>query len=118
MLTKEDLSAIREVIQAEGNAIRQDMATKSDLLAEREHTRKTIHEELDLNNAILATFFKVDLADLATAMKAGFQEVVKAIKETKHTQKTQQDETAQLKKQVEELRERLERLEKQAGLSR
>ena len=61
MLTKDDLHAIGALIKEETDAIRRDMATKSDLVAEREQTRKIVREEVreavDLNNSVLNTIF-------------------------------------------------------------
>jgi len=69
MLNKDDLKAIAELIRAEGDLIRKDMATKKDLSA---------------NIGILGQILKIELAatkkEITDAMKLGFREVAKAIK--------------------------------------
>lgn len=50
MLTKDDLKSIAGLIE-------------SGFVAEREHTRKIVREEVALNNAVLGTIFKVEQAE-------------------------------------------------------
>lgn len=87
MLTKDDLKAIAELIKAEGDLIRKDMATKKDLAA---------------NIGILGQILKIELAvtkkEIADAMKLGFQETAKAVRELKESHG-----------------ERLDKLEKRVG---
>ncbi len=98
MLTKEDLQAIGELILSSEERIRKDMVKKSDLEA---------------NNRVLGTIFKVELAEtnkridaVAAAMKEGFQETTKQI--TRMEQK--RDKTAA------DQEERIERLEEHTGI--
>jgi hypothetical protein len=80
-MTKEDLLQIGELLEPINKRL-ENMATKSDLVAERKHTQKL----LEANNRILATILKVELAEtnkridgIVGVVKAGFQETAKQI---------------------------------------
>ena len=130
MLTKDDLKAIAELIKTEGNLIRKDMATKSDLALVRQDmatksdltlVRQDMATKSDLlymarksdlknmvtnkNLDIFAKIFKIELAaqkqEILEAMKDGFNELAKIIIKIK----TKQDE------QIEHLKKRVGKLE-------
>ena len=89
-MTTEDLEQIGKLLDASLEPIKKNMATKSDLEA---------------NNRVLGTIFKIELAstrqEIVSVVKAGFQETAKQIKriEQKHDKK------------LEDHEERIERLE-------
>ena len=90
MLTKDDLQAIGALIKDSEERIHKDMVTK---------------RELDANNRLLGTLFKVELAstkqEIMAATKAGFQET------TNQIQRVEQ----KLDKAVQDHEERLETIE-------
>jgi hypothetical protein len=65
--------------------LKENTATKKDLVAEREHTRKIVREEIAVNNPVIGTVFKVELAeakqDIVKGVNKGFQEIVVELKE-------------------------------------
>ena len=75
-------------------------------VAEREHSKKL----LEVNNTVLGTIFKVELAEtkqeITATMKAGFQETVKQIKRLEQ----------KLDKTLERHEERIEQLEDHTGI--
>ncbi len=95
MLTKEDLQAIGALIKDSEERIRKDMVIKSDLEA---------------NNRVLGTIFKIELAstkqEIAAATKAGFQETAKQI------QRVEQ----KLDKAIQNHEDRIEIIEEHIGL--
>lgn len=63
MLTKDDLKAISELIKAETDLIRGDMATKNDLLG---MAKKSDLEDMATTRDLLAMATKNDIKDMAT----------------------------------------------------
>jgi len=76
--------------------LKQNTASKQDLITEREETkkivqtetRKIVHEEIALNNKILSTILKIEIAGqtqkIMNAMKIGFGEIAQRL--NKHDQ--------------------------------
>jgi len=95
MLTREDLQAIGELIKTEGAAIRKDMVTKQDLEA---------------NNRVLGTIFKVELAETNKRIDTIAQD-------TKYLKKGQEHIEEKLDEKAEErfkqLEDRIKALEEQ-----
>lgn len=99
MLTEDDLQAIGELIKPlqEGqDQIRREMLTKS---------------SLELNNSVLGTIFKVELATLAQEVKAGFQTVATGFQEMGKKLKEVKEEIHS--ERLNQIEERLTKLEKQ-----
>jgi ferritin-like metal-binding protein YciE len=95
MLTKDDLQAIGALIRHSEECIRKDTVTKRDLEA---------------NNRLLGTIFKVELAatkqEIMAAIKGGFQETTNQIKRVEQ----------KLDRAVQGHEERLEIIEEHLGL--
>lgn len=79
--------------------LKENATTKKDVIAEREHTRKIIREEIEVNNKVLGKVFKVEMAEVK-------QEIVNGV--NKGFQKTAV--------QFDEQKERIEMIEEHIGL--
>jgi tryptophanyl-tRNA synthetase len=92
-MTKEDLEQIGKLLEAE-----------------RVYTRKIVQEVVEVNNKVLGTILKVELAEtkqeIAATMKTGFQETAKQIKRVEQ----------KLEKTLEDHEERIEQLEEHTSI--